>query len=210
MSHETAIELSHDPKFLAVIDASGVEDTTKLDLISRFSPFLAQAKEWKEKAEGLVVTNIEQKFEMNEARNARLALKNIRVNIEKCRKALKEDSLKKGKAIDDTAKFLTAMIEPTEKYLQEQEEFRDRYEATQREELKAKRLAELAEYDVDGQFYSLDTLPEDQYQNLLTNSKEAKENKIRRAQEEEQNRIAEEQRLEMKDCRLRRSSIMKD
>ena len=49
------------------------------------------------------------------AREGRLFLAQKRIDVEKARKALKEQSLRKGQAIDAIAKFLTSLIEPTEK-----------------------------------------------------------------------------------------------
>jgi len=47
----------------------------------------------------------------------------MRIEIEKTRKALKEQSLRKGQAIDSIAKYLTSLVSPIEEYLKQQEDF---------------------------------------------------------------------------------------
>lgn len=70
-------------------------------------------------------------------REARLEVKGLRVNVEHKRKELKEDALKYGKAVDDEAKRLKALIEPIESHLQKQE---DDYEKA-KEKIKADKAA---------------------------------------------------------------------
>ena len=57
------------------------------------------------------------------ARSMRLQLKEIRIKTEKKRVFLKEDSKKKGQAIDAVAKIIKSMITPTEEHLKLQEDF---------------------------------------------------------------------------------------
>ena len=79
-------------ELVKVVDTSGVEAQTATTLKEKFLPFFEQAEEWKRKAETLVVTDASQVHDMKMARTARLALKEIRVNADKTRKALKEDT----------------------------------------------------------------------------------------------------------------------
>ncbi len=73
-------------------------------------------------------------------REARMEVKGLRVNVEHKRKELKEDALKYGKAVDDEAKRLKALIEPIESHLQKQE---DDYEKA-KEKIKADKAAATA------------------------------------------------------------------
>ena len=99
-----------------VIDQNGLEQETRIALKNAFDPFYIQASEWKSKALALTVTDASQIKEMVDAREARLVLKGIRIDVEKTRKTLKEDSLRKGKAIDTIANTKAmlprAMIRP--------------------------------------------------------------------------------------------------
>ena len=48
--------------------------------------------------------------------------------LKKVRKELKEESLRKGKAIDGVANIIKFLIEPVEKYLEDQEKFIEKLE----------------------------------------------------------------------------------
>jgi len=177
------------------IEQKNVDEQLKLALISSFATFHQQVEEWKIKAEGIKVTDITQVREMAAARNARLAFKDFRVNVDKIRKELKEEYLRKCQIIDGVAKFITDSIEPIETYLKEQGKYAEILAQKQKDETKAKREAELAKFDIHTEFYDLANMPEDIYQELLLSSEkkfvEAKEAEERAAQE-----IAEKARLD--------------
>ena len=105
------------------IENSGVEPTTALMLKDKFLKFFEQAEEWKEKADGINVTDASQKHDMQMARTARLALREIRINADKTRKALKEDSLRYGKAVQGVYNIIEFLIAPIELRLENQERF---------------------------------------------------------------------------------------
>jgi len=132
-----------------------LEDETKLVLKDKFQPFFEQAEKWMDAASTLVVTDASQVNEMKMAREARLALKDIRVNVEKTRKALKEDSLRKSQAIDAIAGTLKGLIEPIENHLEQQEKFVEIQEQRRKQLLKEERIALLAPYEVPTDFYDL-------------------------------------------------------
>ena len=58
---------------------------------------------------------------MQEARIARLALRDIRIQADKTRKALKEESLRYGKAVQGVYNVIEYLITPIEKHLEERE-----------------------------------------------------------------------------------------
>lgn len=171
------------------IEQSGAELTTQEALKEAFLPFFEKAEEWKSKAEGLIVTDVSQIKEMKLAKEARLSLKDVRVSVEKKRKELKEDSLKKGKAIDGIASVLKNLIEPIEQHLEKQENFIAIHEAKLVAELKAHRLERLKPYEVNTTFYDLINMPESDFEQLVISSKISHENK------QEETRKLEEQRL---------------
>ena len=182
-----------------VIDQNGLEQETRIALKNAFDPFYLQTAEWKQKAEGLVVTDATQVQEMAEAREARLALKDIRVNVEKKRKELKEDSLRKGKAIDSIANVLKDLITPIEGHLELQEKFVEIQQEAARKELKLKRSQELGQYGTNPDFYQLADMSEEEYQAILdaaiymANKKKEDERKAEEARQEAA-RLAEEKR----------------
>src|SRR5512137_1422764 len=97
-------------QFNLIVSGADLSEAETTDLVAQFSTYQTIATEWEEKAKGIVVTDVAQTAEMKMARAGRLFLKEKRVGIEKTRKALKESSLRKGKAIDALAKYLTGLI----------------------------------------------------------------------------------------------------
>ncbi len=172
---------------LAVVD----KDTASI-LIQTFTPFVEKAKEWEAKAKTINITSIEQVEEMKQAREARLALVDLRGDVEKKRVELKEDSLRRGKAIDGMANIIKYLVKPIEEHLQKQEDFIKDLEEQKKQELLENRRGELEKYEVNCEFYNLKDMPEEQYQDLLDTSKKMyvlKKDKERKLEEE---RIAKE------------------
>lgn len=135
----------------------------------------------------IIVTEEDQFDLMNTARNKRLALKNVRIEVEKKRKELKEDSLKVGRAVDSVARFVRETIEPAEKYLEQQEKFAELRQAERATALKAKRVEQLMQYTKDLSVYNLDHMTEEQF-NTLVNTLKAQQG----ANIAEQKRILDE------------------
>lgn len=128
--------MNEESKLSLVIKDSGLEQTERDTLLGKFSMYESVAEDWAQKAKAIVVTSAEQTAEMKMAREGRLFLAQKRIDVEKVRKALKEQSLRKGQAIDAVAKFLTSLIEPTERYLKEQEDFVEIQNKKKAEELR--------------------------------------------------------------------------
>lgn len=186
------METLTENSLIVYLDNNKVEPETKTSLLQSFETFFNQTQEWKDKAEGLVITSADQKEEIKQAKEARLALKNIRVSTEHKRKELKEESLRKGQTIDAIAKIITNQILPIEEHLEKQEKFVEIQEAKRKAELKETREASLAQYDVEGQFYDLGNMPDETFNNLLENSRLAHEAKVVAALNAEKERIAAE------------------
>lgn len=180
-------------ELIKVVEESSLEKQTKDNILSKFTPFFDQASEWKEKAEALVVTDESQVEEMKEARLARLALKNIRVEADKTRKALKEDSLRYGKAVQGVYNVIEYLIKPIEQHLEQQEKFVEIQEASRKEALKQLRIPEV---EVFQEFipYGLDLgeMSEEDYTKLINGAKAQKKAKEDAEKKAEQERIAKE------------------
>ena len=176
------------------LQQNGVTGDMATMLKESFSEFEAQAKDWEVKAKNLVITSVDQIEEIKDARIARLAISKVRISIEKKRKELKEDSLKTGRVIDGIGNYLKAFIEPIESHLEEQEKFIERVEAKAKAELKEQRIALLAPYEVDENFYPmLDTMDQSLFDKLLSDSKILFDAKKAAAEKEaEEKRLAEE------------------
>jgi len=189
------MENTEQNDLLVIVNESGLEQQTGLTLQESFLPLFKKAEEWKNKANEIVVTDISQTREMKMAREARLALKDIRVNADKKRKELKEDSLKYGKAVQSVYNLIESLISPIEKHLEDQEKFAEREEAKRREELKRVRESELSPYS---EFvpYTVDVvgMPEDDYQKLLSGVKLMQADKIAKEEQAEKERIEREKK----------------
>lgn len=110
-------------------------DRTKITIISQVETAIAELRET---YMGLAIAGPEDRKGYLAVSEARKDVKARRVKVEHARKALKEDALAYGRLVDGEAKRITAMLEPIEQHLQEQE---DGYEAS-REAIKRKAAAE--------------------------------------------------------------------
>lgn len=187
-----------------ILDEQGVSDKGAQELVEAFGGPFNEVGEILANYETIKVTDVAQVEEMKKARDYRLQLKNARTTVERKRKELKEDSLKKGRAIDAVARFVKETIEPAEKYLEEQEKFRQIQEEKQRAERLAARTSAIAKF-ADPALYNLDTMEEEAFQQLLIKleadaaaAAEAERAEIerqeaeRKAELERQKKIAEE------------------
>lgn len=89
----------------------------------------------------LTVKNPSDEHGLKLVHKARMEVKNCRVAVEKLRKELKADSLEYGRKVDAEAKRITAMIEPIETHLEEQEAIVTREKERLKAEAEAKRMA---------------------------------------------------------------------
>lgn len=194
-----------------VVQEIAVDNEIQQMLVERFTPFLEQARDWKEKAESLVVTDITQTHEMKMAREARLALREIRLSADKLRKELKEDSLRYGRAVQGVYNVIEAVISPIEKHLEHQEKFKEIYDAQQREALRLLReslVAEVRQYMIHN--INLGEITEEDFNRLWTGAKLQKQAADEAAAKAELERIArnkaeaeERERLRIENERLK-------
>ena len=156
-----------------------LEPESALALRSAFETMFAQADEWTARAKSIRVTSADDKRGMKLARESRLALREIRVNAEHARKRLKEDSTRRGKAIDGIANVLKALIEPLEEHLLEQETFAARAEAARRDALRDARAETLRALGTDPTAYAdLGATSEETWAETLATAKAAHEARL--------------------------------
>lgn len=162
------------------------------------------------------VTDESQAEEMAEAKEQRLALKRVRTQIENKRKELKEDSLKTGRAIDAVARVMRETIEPAEKYLQEQEKFKEILEQKRHAEMMTKRTETIGKY-TDPSMYNLESMSNDQFDELVAKLEKEKSDREEaerqelikqeaeaRAERERQEKLLEENRKLQREAEERR------
>lgn len=167
-----------------------VEKTQAMSLAEQFRPFELQAQEWLAKAKGIKVTDASQTDLMKGAREARLALRQIRISVNAKHKELKEDALRYGQALDKIKRTLNGMIEPIETVLQEQEDFVKTQEAKAKKELFSKRATLLTDQNFmtmeEAMKFPLAEMGDEAFENMLAGFKIAKEQKDKKKKEDEE------------------------
>jgi hypothetical protein len=186
-------------ELVVLVNKSELQSGTRELLITSFEPLFLQAKEWREKAEALVVTDATQVSEMKQAREGRLALKSIRVEADKKRKELKEDSTRYNNAVQGIYNTIQALIVPIEQHLEKQEKFAEIAEDNRKKALHDSRLLALREYNFqyDTGFH-LGDMSEESYQSLLDGCKIANEKRIAEEKRIEEEKIAAEKAMREK------------
>jgi hypothetical protein len=176
---------------------NGLPKEVVLSIENKFKEYEDIASEWNKKAYEIEVTDESQVDLMQQAKEGRLLLKAKRVEIEKTRKRLKEQSLLEGRFIDSLAKRLFAIIEPAEEHLGIQERYAETKEQLRKAKLKIDRLALLNPYlsvlDLDA--FDLSTMSEVAFTTILNGAKVAFEDyqneqeRIRLEQEEIEKKV---------------------
>lgn len=158
-------------ELVKITEEFGLEKTQAQILLDNFSTFLTQANEWTIKANALVITDPSQIVEMQQAREARLALKNIRVEATKKHDELKERPLREGKAIDGALNIIKALIVPLEEHLEAQEKFIENIEKERKNKVNTERELELSKYVSDVSMYNYKEMSDEVFTNLLNSVK---------------------------------------
>ncbi len=175
-----------------ILEEQDVAKDNAKQLIEAFGAPFEEAGAILASYESIVVTKEDQFDLMADAREQRLKLKSIRVGVENKRKELKEESLKTGRAIDSVAKFVKEIIEPAEKYLEQQEKFGEIKAAERAAKLKAERIEKLMQFTDDISVYNLDDMLTEQFDTLLADLKKQHEARVAEAKRIEDERIAKE------------------
>jgi hypothetical protein len=197
---ENVLVVEPQNQLTVIIEENGLEANTASAIKEAFLGFFEQAKEWKAKAEQIVVNDATQVTEMKKAREGRLAIRKIRIEADKRRKELKEESLRYGKAVQGVYNLIEYLIVPIEEHLEKQENFAVIAEANRKEALHNERVAALQPYNVEYTAYDLRNMSEDAFKQLLDGSRLAHENKLAEAARLEAEKIAaqkaEQERIE--------------
>jgi septal ring factor EnvC (AmiA/AmiB activator) len=96
-------------------------DLTKVNIPAKFNLSDSAIAQLREQYLPLVIAGLDDKKGYQLVREARLTIKGKRVEVEKTRKELKEESLAYGRAVDAEAKRISAALEPIEDHLTKQE-----------------------------------------------------------------------------------------
>lgn len=171
---------------------------------AHFLDFERQAGEWMTKAKTIKVTDASQIVLMKNAREARLALRTIRTDVDKKHRELKEGALREGQMLDKVKRTLVGLIEPIEEYLLEQEKFAEVQEEKKRIEIRRVRVEQLRPYvdAVTAMSFPLADMSEDAFGNMLNGYKLAKDAKEMEAKAQQTLREDQQQRDESERKRL--------
>jgi len=175
-----------------IIKENNLNASDQQAISSGFEGYEATALEWQTKAKLIVVTDVSQTEMISQARVARKFLSDQRLDIERNRKALKEQSLRKGQVIDSIAKYLTSLITPSEEHLELQEKFVKLQHEKKLAEILSDRIMQLSQYTQNADIYNLNTMTDEQFNTLLTGARIEHESMIATAKQAELDRIEAE------------------
>lgn len=199
-------------ELVAVIKESGLEPVSAQSLLLAFKPSFLAATKLIDDAKAVVVTDATMVTEIKRARALRLDLKKVRVEAEKLKDKLRENSKREANAILGVWNLVKLHIEPVEQRLQEAEDFAVRAEAERKEKLKTERIALIKPFS-DPTFYQLGDMPQESFDKLLDGLKaaalaaqQAKEKAEAERIAKEQAEIAERERIRLENERLRKEA----
>jgi len=203
MPQTVDVSIVQPSKITSIISQAGVDETTAIAVRESFTPIMDILSVPLSKAASIVVTDVSQKDLMKQAKDLAKEIATARIACEKTRKALKEESLKRGNAIQDVANFIKAQCEAAEEHLEAQVKFAERKEAERKYRVKIEREVAIMPYGVDLQFVNITDMSDEQFNKFLESSKLAHEAKIAAAKKAEEDRIAAWQARAAEDKRIR-------
>jgi hypothetical protein len=194
----------------SAVVATNLGQDSALSLRTAFTPYFVKFHELKAKAAEIAVNA------PKAAKAMRLQLKAVRVEAEKTRKALNDNSLRYTKAVNGINGILEHQLVPIEEAMQRIEDAEEIAEAARVEALRVERAALLQPYS-DPAFYDLGKMPADQWASLFAGQKAAKEAADAAAAKAEADRIAREQaeaaereRIRQENERLKQEAIARE
>lgn len=183
------------PKEASQVDAFMLEG-----VIDAYMPHITQLEHVLSLANDVVVNGEDDAAGMAHAKRVRIAHKNLRNEIERARKGLKDGINVAGRLVDGLAKQPTLPLEQNERKLLELEQTAERAEAARRNALRLMREEQLRPFVENVTMFALDTMTDEAFDSLLTGSKLAHEKRIQDAAEAENKRkeeaAAEAKRIE--------------
>lgn len=199
---ETKLEIANPPdeKLVKYASQTGLETTATSALVVAFQPIFAKSRAAIADARGVAesVKDATCVREIKKSRECRLAIRAIRIESEKTRKAQKEHAVLYGRAVDGFHNILLADLTLVETALQDAEDIAERAEAARLADLKAAREKELLPLLESPVVIDLSSLTDDDFAKLVSDAKLLRQAKIDAAAkaEAEAKAKAEANRLE--------------
>lgn len=197
------LEIIDDNKLREIVTQNGLPIEAIQSLRCSFAPLFKKAADLLAQSKAVVVTDASQVAQINLSRVFRLELRKIRIAGESRRRELKEESLRRGRAIDGFQNILEELIGAEETRLAEGEKIVERAEAARKTQLKIDREAALKPFGIDTTFYALADMTDEAWAQLLENSQAA------HARKQEEARVAQEEKIRAENERLRKAEEMR-
>jgi len=202
---------------MVIAQESKVGTQVAIELSNVFFPIQEVSEVLAIKAKELIVRDMDDVDTMKKARELRLELKKIRCDVENKRKVLKEESVRRNKAIDGVANIIKFLIIPAEEHLEEQEKFIENKIKEARDKKIRERTDKIIDLDGDSAIYNLGDMSEDSFGDLLDSLTYQREKKKQEAVKLEADRIAQEkkdrveqERIKKENEKLRKENAKKD
>ena len=197
--------VAQDSSLVKAVTAAGVAPSVGEFIVASFTDNLPAIRALADEAESIVVSSVEEKAKMKRAREIRLKLRELRVQADKVRKDLKEDSNRYGKAVQAAFNLIANLCEPAEEHLEKQEKYEEYIILQQQNELRTMRQLSVDEEGLTNfltQGIDLGKITEVDFQDLMDmarmrlarqQSEQAKAQEEARLLKEENERIRQEQ-----------------
>lgn len=182
-------------KLMEIVEDSGLQKSKSESLVKSFQKYFADAKKIADASKKIVVSSESDTEGMRLARENRLKLKSVRIEADKLRKELKEQSLREGRAIDGVANVLKALIVPVEQHLEKQEKYAEILEQKRIEDRFELRVSKLEKYVDDVYIYQIREMNDEAFDNLLENCKLAYEQRLEAERQAEKDRAERERAM---------------
>ena len=194
MSEEVHIEQVEVEVVTAELDkvntTAGIGDESAIALRGKFGTFYNDIVSWRKQA--AAITDPSNPEQQAIARTVRLGLRRVRCDVETVRKALKAESLSRGKAIDGYANVLKHLTEPIEAQLMDVEKYAERQEEARIAALVVERTTKLVEVDADPTAYNLGAMDEETWAIVLAGATKKRDDRIEAEREAEAERVRRE------------------
>lgn len=208
-----------EAQLTAYAGQTGLEQSSTTPLVAAFRPIFVKAKVALSDAIGVAesVKDATCVTEIKKARACRLAIRAVRIEGEKVKKAQKATALTYGRAVDGFYNILEADLAPVEKALQDAEDTAERAEIVRKDALESGRKTALAPFVTDVSLYAVRDMSEPAFSALLTGVKAAKEQAEAAVAKAEAERIAKEkedaaerERVQAENERLKQEAIARE
>lgn len=191
MSEEVVVEVVPASELAAIIKREQIPVDSATQLTKTFGPLHTRLNATLSTAKNVQGTG-ENVIERKLARECRLALREVRCDIENVRKDAKADTLRYGKAVDGMANVLKFLCEPEEERLEAIEQFEARKEAARIATLVAERSAALVAVNADPAAFNLGTMNTETWNTVIAAATKAKADKEEAERQAEADRVQKE------------------